>query len=211
MKKNKLFIALIAGILVLLVLWLRENELRVKAEAGYAKIQDKATSVINEKGEAIADLSTQIGEMQAHLQQKTEEFTAALNERDEQIAKLTEDARIESAEHEANIQEKDKSIAGLEGEIKETTAKYDAALKKKNKELSEIGEELRKTTERLATALKDKETAEAESYDRAQEAAQDAKKIAKLSEDNRHLEALAKLAEQKSLLPDTAEGTAKAA
>jgi chromosome segregation ATPase len=211
LKKNKFFIVLIAAILILLVLWLRENELRVKAETGYAKIQDKATSVINEKGEAIADLSTQLGEMQAHIQQRTEEFTGALTERDEAIAKLTEDARIAKAEHEAALQEKDKNIAGLESEMKASTAKYDAALKKKNKELSGIGEELRKTTERLATALKDKENAEAESYDRAQEAAQNAKKIAKLTEDNRHLEALAKLAEQKNALSDTAEGTVKAA
>lgn len=196
---------------MLLVLWLRENEMRVKAETGYAKIQDKATSVINEKGEAIADLSVQVGEMQARLQQSSEEFTSALAEKDAEIAKINEDARIVAAEGVAAIEEKNKNITGLETEIKETTVKYDSALKKKNKELSEMGEELRKTTERLAAALKDKEMAESENYDLAQEAAQSAKKIAKLAEDNRHLEALAKIAEQKSQIPDTAEGTARAA
>ncbi len=211
MKKNKFYIALILGILTLLVLWLRENEMRVKAESRYANIQDKATSVINEKGEAIADLSTQLGEMQANIQQKTEEFTSVLGDKDAEIAKLIEDARIAAAEVVVATEEKNKNITALENEIKETTQKYDAALKKKNKELSEMGEELRKTTERLATALKDKEKAEAESYDRTQEAAQSAKKIAKLSEDNRHLEALAKLAEQKNQILDTAEGVVKAA
>ena len=211
MKKNKLIIFFILVILGLLVLWLRENEMRVKAESGYANIKDKATSVINEKGEAIADLSTQVGEMQAHIQQKSEDFAGTLGEKDAEIAKINEDTRIAAAENEATVFEKNKNITDLEAEIKQTTEKYDTALKKKNKELSEMGEELRKTTERLALALKDKEIAEAQSYDSAQKTAQAAKKITKLADDNRRLEALSKACAQQTQIPDTAEGTAKAA
>ena len=183
--------------------------MRVRAESKMASVTEKAASVINEKGEAIADLSTQVGEMQAHQQQTLEEYTTALTERDGTLAKMTEDASIAKAELEAIVKQKDESYTALETEMKTASDKADASLKKKNKELSDIGEELRKTTERLATALKDKERAESENYDLVQEAAISARKLAKLSEDNRKLEALLKSNAEKAAVPDTAEGVEK--
>ena len=189
MKGKNLTTVLIAVILALLFLWLRENEMRVAAESKLSNLQYKATSTINEKGEAIADLSTQVGEMQAHLQQATEESNEAITDRDAQIAKLNEDARIASAEHEA-------ALAALEADMKKNTEKYDAALKKKNTELSGIGEELRKTTERLAAALKEKEQVESKNYDIQYELSALRRRAEKLNADNKRLEALSKIYEQ---------------
>ncbi len=197
MKKNYIHMVLIVALLVLLALWLRENEMKVAAQSKLTNLEFKATSVINEKGEAIADLSTQVGEMQAHLQQTTEEAATALADRDMQILKMEEEARVAQEEHES-------AIALMQKEMEETSEKYDTSLKKKNTELSELGEELRKTTERLAASLKEKEKTESENFDLKQEVASLGRRIAKLNEDNRHLEALAKIGEA----PPTADSVA---
>lgn len=194
-KNNSLLIAFIVVIVALLFLWLRENEMRVSAQSKLANLEFKATSVINEKGEAIADLSTQVGEMQARLQQTTDEAVAAVADRDALIQKMEEDARVAAAEYE-------KTLAGLETKMQEDSKRSDEALKKKNTELSEMGEELRKTTERLAAVLKEKEKAESESYDTRQQMSASQRKLDKLRDDNKRLEALAKVCVE----PTTADG-----
>ena len=58
MFKNKavLFVIVVAG--ALLFLLLRENEAKVAAQSQLKNIQFKATTVINEKGNAINELET---------------------------------------------------------------------------------------------------------------------------------------------------------
>ena len=106
-----------------------------------------------------------------------------------------EEAQIAQADHQAKTTE-------LETTLQQNSEKSDAALKKKNTELSEMGEELRKTTERLAAALKEKEQALSESYDLKQQVSAVDRKMDKLRDDNRRLEALAKVCVE----PSTADG-----
>ena len=207
-SRNYFHIVLIAAVLVLLGLWLRENEMRVSAQSKLSNLEMKSTTVINEKGEAIADLSTQLGEMQANLQKNTEDYTGRLGDKDQQILKMEEDQRLAQAEYEGDLQEKTAAYTDLEAQMKADAERSGEALKKKNTELSEMGEELRKTTERLAKALKDKERAESENYDLKQQSTSGERKLDKLREDNRRLESLVKVCAQPA--PDTAEGVPSA-
>jgi chromosome segregation ATPase len=202
---NKLGFFLVAVIIGLAFLLVRENEMRVSAETKLSNLQFKATATINEKGDTISDLSTQLGEMQASLQRTTDEAVAAIGERDQTIASLHEEAQIAAAEHKAELEERDKFIAGLDADIKDKAEKYDAALKKKNTEITELSEQLRKNTERLAAALKEKEKIESETYDAKQRAEAAERKVEKLREDNRRLEALVKVCVETPAAPDTAD------
>ena len=203
-KRNNLVTALVVAVLALLFLWLRENEMRVAAEARLTNLRFKATSVINEKGDAIADLSTQVGDLQANLQKTTEEYNNTVADRDTQIRELNDRSRQETADHAAAIETKDQNIGALEEEMKQSAERYDASLKKKNTELSGMGEELRKSTERLAAALKDKEKTESENYDLKQSVSRLERKVGKMIEENSRLEGLSKLREA----PATADGPA---
>jgi chromosome segregation ATPase len=212
MKKGAGINLILAAVIIGMgFLWVRENEMRVSAQSKLEQIQSKAATVLNEKGEVIADLSVQLGEMQAGLQQTTEDFTAAVQDRDERISMITENARIAAAEAEEALVEKTGQISKVQNEMKAEQEKADAALKKKNAELSEMGEELRKTTERLAAALKEKEAAESENYDMKQSVNDADRRMEKLRDDNRRLEALAKICVgSSSASSETADGHVQA-
>src|SRR5262245_12890607 len=109
-------IVLAAALIGLIFLWLRENEMRASAQKKLDALQTKTASVLNEKGEVIADLSVQVGELQASMQKSTEEYSAQVQDREEQIAMLNENSRIAEAESEAALKQKDDSIASLETE-----------------------------------------------------------------------------------------------
>jgi chromosome segregation ATPase len=191
MKISKFILSLFVVILALLFLLLKENEAKVAAETKLNNLQFKATSVINEKGNAISDLEAQ---------QTIEEYTAALAERDAHIAKMNEDLQLRTAQHEEAILDKEKNISGLESQIKEQADKQAAAMKKKSGELSEIGEELRKSTERLAKALKQKEELESDNGDLEAQVAEFNRRIEKLNQENKRLEGLAKVCEGKATM-----------
>ena len=162
MSKNKVLIALTVAVIALLFLWMRENEGRVAAEAQLKNLQFKATTVINEKGNAISELETQVGEAQAKMQAMREQSDEALSAKDQEMAAFKAETERKQAQYEEEIHQKDQALNSLEANLKDTTARFDGELKKKNADIADLGEQLRKTTERLAATLKKQQSLESE-------------------------------------------------
>ena len=164
--KLAIFIGLLA--MALLFLLLRENEAKVAAQTQLNNIQFKATSVINEKGNAINELETQLTELQVKLQDAEEAHQKELAVKTEEYNKLTADMGVKAAQYEEVIVQKNKNLEETEAEAKANSERFDKELKKKNAQISEMGEGLRKTTERLAESLKKVENTEAENFSQRQ-------------------------------------------
>ena len=162
--KNKTVLGLGAVIVGLLFLLLRENEAKVAAQNQLNNLQFKATSVINEKGNAINELESQVGEYQTNLQDCQETCEKAIAAKNDQIQQMNADFEVKSGQHAEEVVQKNKAISGLEEQMQQTRDGFDKQLKKKNTDITEMGEELRKTTERLAKSLKKQESLESENY-----------------------------------------------
>ena len=197
MNKNKTLFFCVGVIIVLLFFLLRENEGRIVAESQFKNIQFKAASVINEKGNAISELETTVGENQAKMQQMQEESEKTLAEKNEEMSKTAADFEQKAAQAEEEINQKIKSIADLETQMKENSDRFGKTIKKKNAELSEIGEELRKTTERLAQTLKKQETLESENFSRQTQLENLQRQVQSLKDAKAHADAEAKAAQEK--------------
>lgn len=195
--KNKISVFLAAPIIVLLLLLLRENEAKIAAETKLKNVQFKTTSVLNEKGNAINELETQLTELQVKLHETEENDQKALAAKTEEMEKLSADFEIKTRQRDEEIQQKNKNIDDLENEIKQNSDRYNAALKKKNVEISGLGEELRKTTERLAASLKKQEAIESENFNLQQKMVELTKQIQKLQSEQTRLEGLLKASQDK--------------
>ena len=136
------------------------------SQARLKNVQFKAASVINEKGNAINELETQVAEYQSKLQAALENHQKELAAKNEEADKLKADFVQRSAQAEETISRKNENINDLETRSKENSERFDSTLKKKNADLAEMGEELRRTTERLAKLLKKQESLESESFAR---------------------------------------------
>ncbi len=188
---------MVVTISALLFLLLRENEAKVAAQTLLRNIQYKATSMINEKGNAINELETQLAEFQSKLQETEETSQKVLAAKAEEFNQLVADSETKMQQHQEELQLKNKNIDDLENEIKQNTESFDKKLKKKNSEISGMGEELRKTTERLATCLKKQETIEAENSSQQGKIAEFEKQIQKLKNEQTRLEGLLKASQDK--------------
>ena len=188
--KNKLTLFFGAVILALLFLLVRENEAKVASQTQLNNIRYKATSVINEKGNAINELETQLTEMQVKLQDTEEAYQKELAAKLEEYNKLVMDTDTKAAQYEEVILQKNQNLEAAEAEAKTNSERFDKELKKKNAQISEIGEALRKTTERLAGALKKIETTEAEIFSLRQKIAKLEKQVRTLLDEQTRLAAL---------------------
>jgi chromosome segregation ATPase len=200
--KHKLSIFLGLLIMALLFLLLRENEAKVAAQNQLNNIQYKATTMINEKGNAINELETQQTELQVKLQNTEEAYQKELAAGVEEYNKLTADTAAKAAQYEEVILQKNKDLEETEAEAKENSERFDKELKKKNAQISEIGEELRKTTERLAGSLKRVEEAESEIFSYRQNNAILEKQVQTLHDEQTRLEGLVAVSQGKPAVLD---------
>ena len=189
--KNKTAVLLGVVIIALLFLLLRENEAKVAAQNQLNKIQFKATSVINEKGNAINELETQLTELQVKLQETEENGQSLLAAKAQEMDQLAADSQVKVQQYEEEIRQKVKAIGDAENEAKESSERFEKTLKKKNTEISGMGDELRKTTERLATALKKQEADEAENFSQHQKISDFEKQVQALKDEQTRLKGLA--------------------
>ena len=153
------------AVLALLFVLLRENEAKVSAQNQLKNIQFKTTTVINEKGNAINELETQLTELQVKQQEDGENYEKMLAAKSQEMDQMAADAEAKAQQYEEDIRQKAKVIEDTETASKENSERYEKSLQKKSADMSEMGEELRKTTERLAAALKKQEKDEAENFE----------------------------------------------
>jgi chromosome segregation ATPase len=194
-NKTTLFMALV--IVALLFLWLRENAAKMTAETQFKNIQYKATSMINEKGNAINELETQLTELQVKLQDVQENCQKAQAAKEEEMNKLTQDFTAKIWQLEEEVRQKNKGIDDLEIKMKENSERFDKALKKKNTEISGMGEELRKSTERLAAMLKKQESIESDNFSQQAKVSELERQVQKYKTERTQLEGLLKAVEEK--------------
>ena len=160
--KSKIIIGFLGFVaLGLVLLLLRQSEIRIAAEAKLNDLKYKMESATNENDALLMDLKNTIHDLTAQTAELKSKHEVDLAEKTLEIQGLHGQLEEAAKKYEALVTDKNAELADLESKSKTQNDELNKIIQGKSGKISELGSELEKASVRYSALLKEKEALEA--------------------------------------------------